>query len=43
MGEEYDPRAFVAIDEDGHGEDGAESLLVEDAVGGEGAFPWQYA
>ncbi len=42
MGEEYDRRAFVAVDKNGHGEDGAESLLVEDVVGGKGALPWQY-
>mmetsp|Transcript_25131 Transcript_25131/g.51537 ORF Transcript_25131/g.51537 Transcript_25131/m.51537 type:complete len:224 (+) Transcript_25131:100-771(+) len=38
MGEEYDTGAFVAVDEDGRGEDGAEPLLVEDMVDGKEAF-----
>ncbi len=38
MGEEYDPCAFVAVDEDGRGEDSVELLLVEDMVGGKGVF-----
>ncbi len=38
MGEEYDPHAFVAIDEDGCGKDSVEYLFVEDMVGGKGAF-----
>ena len=34
----YDTGAFVVVDEDGRGEDGAEPLLVEDTVGGKEAF-----
>ncbi len=37
-GDDWGPHVFVIVDNDGRGKYGVESLLVEDMVGGEGAF-----